>query len=121
MRDDGSITLNFGDGTEPVHTTGADLAKLAARFKNTDADKAVIQRTVNAAEAEIRSFVERFEALEVERKELADDQKEIMADAKGRGYDTKALRHIIKLRKLSSDDLAEAEAVIAIYREALGF
>ena len=69
---------------------------------------------------ELRSYVERFERLEVERKELADDQKEIMAEAKGRGYDTKALRHIIKLRKLSADDLAEAEAVVAIYRAALG-
>lgn len=70
--------------------------------------------------AELRQFVERYERLEGERRDLADQQKEVMAEAKGRGYDTKVLRRIVALRKRDRDDIAEEEAVLALYREALG-
>lgn len=69
---------------------------------------------------ELRSFVERFERLEMEKKDLADQQKEVMAEAKGRGYDTKVMRKLIALRKKSADEIAEEEAVLEMYREALG-
>ncbi|WP_417241404.1 DUF2312 domain-containing protein [Celeribacter sp.] len=69
---------------------------------------------------ELRSFVERYERLEMEKKDIADQQKEVMAEAKGRGYDTKALRTLIALRKKSSDEIAEQEAVLEMYKEALG-
>ncbi|ALI56317.1 hypothetical protein IMCC12053_2370 [Celeribacter marinus] len=69
---------------------------------------------------ELRSFVERYERLEMEKKDIADQQKEVMAEAKGRGYDTKALRTLIALRKKSSDEIAEEEAVLEMYKEALG-
>ncbi|WP_373353276.1 DUF2312 domain-containing protein [Pseudoroseicyclus sp. CXY001] len=72
------------------------------------------------AGAELRAFVERFERLESEKKDIADAQKEVMAEAKGRGYDTKVLRKIIALRKRDSDDLAEEEAVLELYKAALG-
>lgn len=69
---------------------------------------------------ELRQFVERFERLEVEKKDLADQQKEVMAEAKSRGYDTKVLRKIVSLRKRDKDDIAEEEAVLELYKEALG-
>ncbi|MCW8843350.1 MAG: DUF2312 domain-containing protein [Rhodobacteraceae bacterium] len=69
---------------------------------------------------ELRQFVERFERLEVEKTDIADQQKEVMAEAKARGYDTKVMRKIIAHRKRDKDDIAEEEAVFEMYREALG-
>lgn len=69
---------------------------------------------------ELRQFIERFERLEAEKKDIADQQKEVMAEAKGRGYDTKVMRKLIALRKRDRDDLAEEEAVLELYKEALG-
>ena len=69
---------------------------------------------------ELRQFIERFEQLEAEKKDVADQQKELMAEAKGRGYDTKAMRKIVALRKKKPDELAEEEAVLEVYKQALG-
>ncbi len=69
---------------------------------------------------ELRQFIERFERLEAEKKDIADQQKEVMAEAKGRGYDTKVMRRLIAVRKRDRDDVAEEEAVFEMYREALG-
>ncbi|NIZ15126.1 DUF2312 domain-containing protein [Phaeobacter sp. HF9A] len=69
---------------------------------------------------ELRQFVERFERLDEEKKAIAEQQKEVMAEAKGRGYDTKVLRKIIALRKRDENDIAEEEAVLEMYKEALG-
>jgi uncharacterized protein (UPF0335 family) len=73
-----------------------------------------------AIASELRQFIERMERLEVERKDLADQQKEVMAEAKARGYDTKVMRKIMALRKRDKDDIAEEEAVMEMYKEALG-
>ncbi|WP_069301323.1 DUF2312 domain-containing protein [Neptunicoccus sediminis] len=72
------------------------------------------------AAGELRAFVERFERLEAEKKDLAEQQKEVMAEAKSRGYDTKALRKIVALRKKDPAEISEEEAVLEIYKEALG-
>ncbi|RFP85633.1 DUF2312 domain-containing protein [Rhodobacteraceae bacterium 63075] len=69
---------------------------------------------------ELRQFVERFERLEAEKKDLAEQQKEVMAEAKARGYDTKVMRKVVALRKRDADDIAEEEAVLEMYKEALG-
>lgn len=69
---------------------------------------------------ELRQFVERFERLDEEKKAIAEQQKEVMAEAKGRGYDVKVLRKIIALRKRDENDIAEEEAVLEMYKEALG-
>lgn len=74
----------------------------------------------NVTAEELRQFVERFEHLEAEKADIADQQKEVMAEAKGRGYDTKVLRKIIALRKRKPDDIAEEEAVLELYKSALG-
>lgn len=76
--------------------------------------------TYRVTASEIRQFIERIERLDAEKKDITEQQKEVMAEAKGRGYDTKALRKIIALRKRSSGDIAEEEAVIEMYKEALG-
>ena len=72
------------------------------------------------AAEELRQFVERWERLDQEKKDISDQQKEVMAEAKGRGYDTKVLRKIIALRRREPDDVAEEEAVLEMYKEALG-
>ena len=69
---------------------------------------------------ELRQFIERFERLEAEKKDIADAQKEVMAEAKGRGYDVKVMRKIIAERKRNRDDVAEEQAVLEMYRQALG-
>lgn len=69
---------------------------------------------------ELRQFIERMERLEMEKKDLADQQKEVMAEAKARGYDTKVMRKVIALRKRDKDEIAEEEAVLELYMEALG-
>ena len=69
---------------------------------------------------ELRQFIERFEQLEAEKKDIADQQVELMAEAKGRGYDTKVLRKIVALRKRRADDIAEEEAILDLYKSALG-
>ena len=69
---------------------------------------------------ELRQFIERFEQLESEKKDVAEQQKELMAEAKGRGYDTKVMKKVIALRKRKPDDLAEEEAVLEVYKAALG-
>lgn len=68
----------------------------------------------------LRQFIERFEHLEAEKKDIADQQKEVMAEAKGRGYDTKVIRKLIAMRKRKPDELAEEEAVLDVYKAALG-
>jgi uncharacterized protein (UPF0335 family) len=69
---------------------------------------------------ELRQFIERIERLDAEKKDLAEAQKEVMAEAKGRGYDTKVMRKLISLRKRDAQDIAEEEAVLDMYKEALG-
>ena len=69
---------------------------------------------------ELRQFIERLERLEAEKQDIADQQKEVMAEAKGRGYETRIMRKIIALRKREPDDIAEEEAVLDMYKSALG-
>lgn len=76
--------------------------------------------TYNVTADELKQFIERFEQLEAEKRDLAEQQKELMAEAKGRGYDTKILRKIVALRKRTADDIAEEEAVLELYKQALG-
>ena len=69
---------------------------------------------------ELRQLIERYERLDAEKSDIADQQKEVMAEAKGRGYDTSVMRKIIAMRKRDKDDLAEEEAILEMYKSALG-
>ncbi len=68
----------------------------------------------------LRSLVERIERLEDEKQALAGDIREIFAEAKGAGFDTKIMRQVIKLRKMEKDDLQEQEHLLDLYKRALG-
>ena len=74
----------------------------------------------NVTADELRQFVERFEQLESEKKDVTEQQKELMAEAKGRGYDTKVIRKVIALRKRDRNEIAEEEAILDMYKAALG-
>ena len=74
----------------------------------------------SVAADELRAFIERYERLEAEVKDIKDSQKEVMAEAKGRGYDTKVIRKIVALRKRNRDDIANEEAITEMYMSALG-
>lgn len=69
---------------------------------------------------ELRQFIERAEQLAAEKRDIADQEKELFAEAKDRGYDTKVMRKIIRDRKIARDALAEFEAVEDLYRSAIG-
>jgi uncharacterized protein (UPF0335 family) len=71
------------------------------------------------AGAELKQFVERIERLEEEKKAIADDIKDVYAELKGRGFETKAVRAIVKLRKQDRNERAEQEAILELYMSAL--
>jgi uncharacterized protein (UPF0335 family) len=79
-----------------------------------------LQDSYRVTAEELRQFVERFERLEIEKKDISDQQKEVMAEAKTRGYDTRIMRKIVSLRKRDLEDLAEEEAILSMYKTALG-
>ncbi len=69
---------------------------------------------------ELRLLIERLERLEEEKKGLADDIRDVMGEAKGRGFDTKAMRTILKIRKKKKEEYQEEEAILETYMAALG-
>jgi uncharacterized protein (UPF0335 family) len=69
---------------------------------------------------ELRLLIERIERLEEEKKAIADDVKDVYAEAKARGYDTKTMRAIVRLRKMENHVRQEAEALLETYKAALG-
>lgn len=80
----------------------------------------VTDSTTRIAAQELRQFIERIERLEAEKKDIADAQKEVYAESKGRGYDNKVMRKIVAMRKRDANDLAEEMAVLDMYCSALG-
>ena len=70
--------------------------------------------------AQLRSVIERIENLETDKKAIADDIRDVYSEAKGVGFDVKALRAVIKLRKQDKDERAEQEAILQTYLSALG-
>ena len=74
----------------------------------------------NVTADELRQFIERLEQLDAEKADIAATTKEVFAEAKGRGYDTKVIRKVIALRKRKPDEIAEEEAIMDMYRAALG-
>ena len=68
----------------------------------------------------LKSFIERIERLEEEKKALADDIRDVYSEAKGTGFDAKVMRQIVKIRKMDKDELDEQEALLETYMRALG-
>ncbi len=74
----------------------------------------------DAADDRLRLLIERIERLEEEKKGIADDIKDVYGEAKATGYDAKIMRQIVRLRKLAPDDRREMEAILDLYKNALG-
>ena len=72
------------------------------------------------AKDQLKSIIERIERLEEEKKAISDDIRDVYAESKGNGYDVKALRTIIRMRKQDPDERAEAETILETYMQALG-
>ena len=72
------------------------------------------------AKDQLKAFVERVERLEEEKKAIADDIRDVYAEAKGNGFDTKALRTVVRLRKQDKQEREEHEAILDTYMQALG-
>jgi len=107
-------------------TSGGELALFAGAeaapprpLRESPQDAAVRAKVESAAAGELRQFVAQWEALEAERRDLARQQGEVMAEAKARGYSTRALREVIRLRRMRPEERAEFEAVVEMYRAAL--
>ncbi|NJL07618.1 MAG: DUF2312 domain-containing protein [Methylacidiphilales bacterium] len=86
------------------------------RSKKTD----IADDATNFAKDQLKAIVERIERLEEEKKAIADDIKDVFAEAKANGFDVKALRTILKLRKQDRDERQEQEAIVELYMTALG-
>ena len=76
--------------------------------------------TDNVTADELRQFIEQWEQLQSEKDDRTEDQKELMNEAKARGYDTAIMRKVIALRKRTPDDLAEEDALLETYKTVLG-
>ena len=72
------------------------------------------------AKEQLKSIIERIERLEEDKAAIASDIKDVYAEAKGNGYDTKALRTIVRMRKMDANDRREAETILETYLQALG-
>ena len=80
----------------------------------------ITETSQTVAAGQLRALIERIERLEEEKKTIADDIKEVFAEAKGTGFDTKAIRTIIRLRKKDKAERQEEDAILDLYMAALG-
>ena len=78
------------------------------------------QPATRFAKDQLKAFIERLERLEEEKKATSDDIRDVYAEAKGTGFDTKALRTIVRLRKMDTDERREQQEVLDTYLHALG-
>ena len=74
----------------------------------------------SVAADQLRTIVERIERLDDEKREIAEQIKEVFAESKGNGFDVKTLKAVLKLRKMDPAELSEAEAMLDLYKSALG-
>jgi uncharacterized protein (UPF0335 family) len=83
-------------------------------------DDITSETSQTVAAGQLRSFIERVERLEEEKKTIADDIKEVYAEMKANGFDTKAVRTVVRLRKKDQAERQEEEAMVDLYKNALG-
>lgn len=119
-----SMTINVG------RSTGTPSGDVGGKEKNAEKGKIPMKETQgdidvrNNAYAvvadELRQFIERAEQLAAEKKDISEQEKELFAEARGRGYSPKVMRKVIALRKRKPDDIAEEQAILDLYTSALG-
>lgn len=124
--DEPTISIRLSDGTEtgPVPMSTMKAALKTAKGQGPDDELSEAADTTSAAQTvaagQLRAFIERIERLEEEKKTIADDIKDVYAEAKGTGFDTKAIRTIVRLRKQDQAEREEAAAILDLYMAALG-
>lgn len=96
----------------------AENGSVAAADSSPKSD--VFKESGTVASRQLKSFVERIERLEEEKKGIADDIRDVFAEAKGQGFDTKVMRQVIRLRKKDVAERQEEEALLDLYLHALG-
>ncbi|WP_312531746.1 DUF2312 domain-containing protein [Paracoccus sp. (in: a-proteobacteria)] len=111
----------------PTGSSGAEIMRSADRkrrrappVKETAEDRQQSDNHYSVTADELRQFVERIEHLEAEKRDISEQIKEVYAESKGRGFDAKALRKIVAIRKRDPETVAEEEAVLEIYKSAMG-
>lgn len=105
----------MGAGWKTAHTRGGTAIFRAPGSPDDD-----LPEGGNIAGEELRLLIERVERLSEEKKGIADDIKDVMSEAKGRGYDPKAIRKILAIRKKKKEEYLEEEAILEVYMQALG-
>lgn len=103
------------DDMDDLIGSNAHTSDRKARPNNTDSDT-----TETVAAGQLRAFIERIERLEEEKKTIQDDIKDVYSELKGTGFDTKAVRAIIRQRKQDAAERQEFEAILDLYKSALG-
>ncbi len=107
----------MGDEFNPMETRGPARERVGKALRP-DAEEASGPQTVAAGQ--LRAIIERIERLEEDKADISNDIKEVFAEAKGTGFDTKAIRTIIRLRKKDQAEREAEEAVLDLYKHALG-
>ena len=118
--DDTHMSIEDGAGNTLFEGTADDLRDAGRRFKADKEFDDAAEKSYRVTADELRSFIERWERLDAERRDIVDEQKEVMSEARGRGYDVKIIKKVIARRKREPDDIAEEQAVLSLYLEALG-
>ncbi len=113
----GDVPMSVVKSALKVVQGGKDETADTEMFTPDETGETVAQ---TVAAGQLRSFIERIERLEEEKKTIADDIKEVFAEAKGTGFDTKAIRTLIRLRKKDQAERQEEEAILDLYKAALG-
>ncbi len=103
---------------DPYNAKGPARERPGKKLGADKEDEASGPQTIAAGQ--LRAFIERIERVQEDIDALTDDRKEIYAEAKAMGFDTKAIRTLVKLRKMDQGERLEAEAVLDLYKNALG-
>jgi uncharacterized protein (UPF0335 family) len=106
------------------HRTTRKIAACASESQRRIVEKTmadeITETSQTVAAGQLRAFIERIERLEEEKKTISDDIKDVYAEAKGTGFDTKAIRTLIRLRKKDQAEREEEESILDLYKAALG-
>lgn len=103
-----------------VRKTADPVNEEAAGIGHNSGDEDTTTAGQTVAAGQLRALLERIERLEEEKKTIAEDIKEVYAEAKGVGFDTKTMRVLVRLRKMDQAERQEAEAILDLYKHALG-
>lgn len=110
-------------GQEPIHTTSDVLSRAADAIRRESRKPAAAvhdEPATKFAKDQLKAIIERIERLEEEKKTISDAIREVYAEAKANGFDVKALRTIVRMRKQDPNERAEEETILETYMQALG-